>query len=584
MPRATTGTVTPAVEPDRRVPAAESTAPRIINRLAVLRAAGRRRRWRVQGVPIALGSLAGLIGFALFVYEFLRAKSAFTGRTNASFGGLICAHLGPFSAALALRPQDGTLLLALLATLAIVYFGGGFGGVVPFVVKPMRANDVALQLMWVRHALGMIGGLCASAASAMTLYSCARLGTSMRVAHRRMWLTAGWLNAFLTFAYGAYVVIAAAYPRPGLVERSHLPVLLVLTALTACISALSFWEPLQERVHAWLAQRGESVSVAAGISELLCGRSPEEAVADARESFRAVPLDRLRREHLRQYTSADAEPPVESTDDTRDVESYLSSRVCDSDATVDSARRSAIPPPMGALRPTAGARASSVSRRAVGAMFDACFANECVRASLGSVDAFISHSWHDDADLKWEALQAWRRAFVAAHGREPTVWFDGLCIVQKPELIARQLASLPVYLAGCRTLLVLRGASYTTRLWCLLELFIFSEMGAGPDQIHVARLADRDTALGRGARSGWSGSTPAGLRGAAAPMESRMSLAGFDVRNAMTSDPRDRQALLAVIENAGAGADAFNAWARPMLARGPNPPPPSPTPFLPPPP
>ncbi|KAG8464556.1 hypothetical protein KFE25_009924 [Diacronema lutheri] len=34
------------------------------------------------------------------------------------------------------------------------------------------------------------------------------------------------------------------------------------------------------------------------------------------------------------------------------------------------------------------------------------------------VDAFVSHSWADDAELKWVALQAWREAFKADHGRE----------------------------------------------------------------------------------------------------------------------------------------------------------------------
>ena len=45
------------------------------------------------------------------------------------------------------------------------------------------------------------------------------------------------------------------------------------------------------------------------------------------------------------------------------------------------------------------------------------FASEA--AVLGDVDVFLSHSWHDSAQLKWDALQAWRAKFFKNHGREP---------------------------------------------------------------------------------------------------------------------------------------------------------------------
>ena len=48
-------------------------------------------------------------------------------------------------------------------------------------------------------------------------------------------------------------------------------------------------------------------------------------------------------------------------------------------------------------------------------------------ASLGSVDAFVSHSWRDDASAKWAALQMWRNDFKDEHGREPRVWIDKCC-------------------------------------------------------------------------------------------------------------------------------------------------------------
>ena len=85
------------------------------------------------------------------------------------------------------------------------------------------------------------------------------------------------------------------------------------------------------------------------------------------------------------------------------------------------------------------------------------------RIPLGTCDAFISHSWSDPADDKWSALCEWAEAFSRAHKNEPTFWFDRACIDQQN--ITEQLACLPVWLSGCRTLLVLAGRTYTHRLW-----------------------------------------------------------------------------------------------------------------------
>ena len=48
---------------------------------------------------------------------------------------------------------------------------------------------------------------------------------------------------------------------------------------------------------------------------------------------------------------------------------------------------------------------------------------------------------------------------------------DKACIDQSN--IQQSLACLPVFLAGCQTLLVVAGATYCSRLWCVMELFTF---------------------------------------------------------------------------------------------------------------
>lgn len=46
-------------------------------------------------------------------------------------------------------------------------------------------------------------------------------------------------------------------------------------------------------------------------------------------------------------------------------------------------------------------------------------------------DAFLSHSWRDDSELKWEALFNWCEEFRLEHKRAPTLWLDKMCIDQK---------------------------------------------------------------------------------------------------------------------------------------------------------
>jgi hypothetical protein len=107
-------------------------------------------------------------------------------------------------------------------------------------------------------------------------------------------------------------------------------------------------------------------------------------------------------------------------------------------------------------------------------------------ACLGHVDAFLSHSWQDNAADKWTELQAWRREFKTKHSREPRLWIDKYCIDQRN--IEASLKCLPVYLMGCKKLLVMYGESYLNRLWCLVEIFTFKEMGGLPSNVDIRIL------------------------------------------------------------------------------------------------
>jgi hypothetical protein len=64
--------------------------------------------------------------------------------------------------------------------------------------------------------------------------------------------------------------------------------------------------------------------------------------------------------------------------------------------------------PMGGAPPPSG---PSLSERSIG-------------TELGYCDAFMSHSWRDDAKAKWTTLSSWSNTFCARKGRTPMLWLD----------------------------------------------------------------------------------------------------------------------------------------------------------------
>ena len=97
-------------------------------------------------------------------------------------------------------------------------------------------------------------------------------------------------------------------------------------------------------------------------------------------------------------------------------------------------------------------------------------------ATFGEVDAFISYAWQDCGDELYDALEAWvsatRRRRALSPTDELTVWLDRACLRGGSEITVL-LACLPIFLAGCNQLLVLAGPTFSSRLWCAMELFVF---------------------------------------------------------------------------------------------------------------
>ena len=195
---------------------------------------------------------------------------------------------------------------------------------------------------------------------------------------------------------------------------------------------------------------------------------------------------------------------------------------------------------------------------------DPALADRAEPAHLGDVDAFISHSWSDPVRSKWVALQAWRNEFKAKHQREPRVWIDKFCIDQKD--IDANLMCLPVFLSGCKTILLMVGTTYLSRLWCILEIFVFFEMGADVDRVELKLISEKSGALGGGGEGNSANQNDADF--VHAERRALVNLFGsFNANQARCFDMVQRERLLAIVEAGFGGVDLFNQALRNILSR-----------------
>ena len=164
---------------------------------------------------------------------------------------------------------------------------------------------------------------------------------------------------------------------------------------------------------------------------------------------------------------------------------------------------------------------------------------------LGACDAFLSHSWHDDWTLKYKALKEWGADYVPpSGGQDVVVWWDRACIQVEPSQLSQALSCLPIYVSGCRRMVVLAGPTFPERLWCAVELFIFSELGGGLSFIDV-----------------WPFQIPSS--GGATTIAD--SFHSFEVAKTQCTSDLDKDYFTSVIEAAFGGEDPFNAIVREIL-------------------
>jgi hypothetical protein len=158
-------------------------------------------------------------------------------------------------------------------------------------------------------------------------------------------------------------------------------------------------------------------------------------------------------------------------------------------------------------------------------------------AKLGKVTGFISHSWRDAGPAKFVALMAWGSEARRSGVGSPLIWLDKACIKQDQSAEEKQadINALPVFLSGCDSLVALAGPSYASRLWCVVELFVFLHCGGDRERIRVLEFGGVDV---------------------------RVALNRFDAAEAQCFLKDDQERLLAIIEAGFGSLSPFSALIR----------------------
>ena len=255
------------------------------------------------------------------------------------------------------------------------------------------------------------------------------------------------------------------------------------------------------------AKHATARETSAVIAALLGGSHAARAVATAEDSFKVIPVSLVTRQDL----GMEEEPPAATSTEGVQIGVHLM---------------------QGGARPPNTKRALEAAGFRVTPRPE--MAGRSRAARFGECDAFVSHSHRDDAGMKLETLHAWDRESCEGHAN---VWLDLVCLEQTD--LDESLLMLPLFVSGCRSFLILGGPTYSSRLWCAIELFAFIQMGGTADRIVIRLIAEDPVIATR--------------------------MLSFSVDTAECSFDSDRQMLLAVIESCFGQLSAFDKQMRRLV-------------------
>ena len=402
------------------------------------------------GRRLHISFVMGQMGWSLCVIGLAPFVSLATGRSIEAAVGSYCwwcvlTPPGICLLLLALFPTDARAIRVVCATLIVVC--AGFGGAL--VIDATLAGVLP----------GLVGYPCAAlyftaaGALAPTLRYRGYRAMQPRPALRRLWVVIRLF--FLGFSVPFATVSATHYIQgSGTFNRLAAAALSVTSLLFAALAT----PRSRGRIHRRLGRlggRGTEEEEAAAVASLIGGSDPDAALDRASKLLRCLPASRLHAADL-------------------------------------------------ADNMTSAASAKTLRARTE-------------PAAMGEVTAFLSHSWSDEREApgaKHAVVSHWAKRRQEITGKDPTLWLvwhsppiaahapsrscmmfryehalhnvsvsrmphalpaapqDKACIDQNN--IQQSLACLPVFLAGCQTLLVVAGTTYCSRLWCVMELFTFA--------------------------------------------------------------------------------------------------------------
>jgi len=174
----------------------------------------------------------------------------------------------------------------------------------------------------------------------------------------------------------------------------------------------------------------------------------------------------------------------------------------------------------------------------------------------GEIDWFVSHSWRDDAKLKWAALVEEADSFKAQNGRWPVIWLDKVCIDQAN--ITQSLKCLPVYVFACKEMLVLGGPTYLSRLWCVWEMYTRFAIASGTPNVRIKEFGKHQSNMPGSCSSTGLRLGSAGTR-RRQHLPFRIQLKIFMLKShTKCYNPNEESKLMGAIRAAPGGEHAFN--------------------------
>ena len=491
----------------------------IAHRLVKAHKAARRRRLRVSGASIALGSILTFVGLAL-LFTFTNIVGTFA---------VIFILLGVFLFANAILPSDTRAIrvavtFAFLLTVAISGYAAlaVFSGPESLIGAPEPCGNSTTIMnyciaqnaqYYIDFSTFVTSSVALAWTSRLTRDSHGKWRPALfpRVALNRLWIVALVTCLSSGIGWAASTLGRLPYRDPENEDaRNYLGSQTILQQFVTAFAFLLFSfcsTPLvrkqMQRILAGSGAAAAEASAAASVSAVIGGGDVDSALEAATATFRCISFEQL------------AETDFGSNATSIELETR--------------------------------ARA----------------------AALGEIDSFLSHSWRDDKAEKWNLLTKYSEGFREHHhGRQPLLWLDKACLNQ--EDVAGSLSHLPVHMAGCQSLLVVAGPTYTSRLWCdraqsnpartphnhrewhkvrsdsaplpsqrtLLELYVWLAMGKDMQRIKLHTFGSADV---------------------------MKSFKSVNVRDAACHSAGNKQKILSIIESSFTSLNAFDKHVQRVL-------------------